>query len=91
MGPFWSESNRNCVIIVRRLFYFVKNGKTLLIMDEVDGMLSGDRGGTAALIKMIKTSKVPFKTFFFLILIPSSFSQTNSNNVFCLFFFLRFL
>lgn len=34
-------------------------GRTLLIMDEVDGMSSGDRGGTAALIKMIKTSKIP--------------------------------
>ena len=28
-------------------------------MDEVDGMSSGDRGGVAALIKVIQTSKTP--------------------------------
>jgi replication factor C subunit 1 len=33
--------------------------KTLLIMDEVDGMSAGDRGGVAALIEVIKRSKVP--------------------------------
>lgn len=31
----------------------------VLIMDEVDGMSGGDRGGSQELIKMIKTSKVP--------------------------------
>ena len=30
-----------------------------LIMDEVDGMSGGDRGGTATLIKVIASSKVP--------------------------------
>lgn len=34
------------------------NGQ-VLIMDEVDGMSGGDRGGSTELIKMIKTSKVP--------------------------------
>ena len=32
--------------------------KSLIIMDEVDGMSAGDRGGNAELIKLIKTSKV---------------------------------
>lgn len=31
----------------------------VLIMDEVDGMAGGDRGGVMELIKMIKTTKVP--------------------------------
>ncbi len=35
------------------------DGKTLLIMDEVDGMSSGDSGGVATLVKMIKKSKIP--------------------------------
>ena len=33
--------------------------KALIIMDEVDGMSSGDRGGITAIIQMIKKSKVP--------------------------------
>lgn len=33
--------------------------KTLFIMDEVDGMSAGDRGGVGAMIEVIKTSKVP--------------------------------
>lgn len=33
--------------------------KNLIIMDEVDGMSAGDRGGTAALIEVIKTTRVP--------------------------------
>lgn len=34
-------------------------GKTILIMDEIDGMSSGDRGGLAELNMMIKTTKIP--------------------------------
>jgi replication factor C subunit 1 len=34
--------------------------RTVLIMDEVDGMSSGDRGGVGALNAMIKKSKVLF-------------------------------
>ena len=30
-----------------------------LVMDEVDGMSGGDRGGVGELIGIIKTSKVP--------------------------------
>jgi replication factor C subunit 1 len=33
--------------------------KSLIIMDEVDGMSSGDRGGITAIISMIKSTKVP--------------------------------
>jgi replication factor C subunit 1 len=33
--------------------------KRLIIMDEVDGMGGGDRGGLPELIKVIKTSKTP--------------------------------
>jgi len=34
--------------------------KTCLIMDEVDGMSSGDRGGMAKLIDLIKKTKVTY-------------------------------
>jgi len=33
--------------------------KSLIIMDEVDGMSSGDRGGITAIINMIKNTKIP--------------------------------
>ncbi|KAG8693390.1 hypothetical protein FRC09_010544 [Ceratobasidium sp. 395] len=33
--------------------------RTVLIMDEVDGMSAGDRGGVTALIALIKKTKVP--------------------------------
>lgn len=36
-----------------------KHQKTVLIMDEVDGMSAGDRGGVADLIGSIKISKIP--------------------------------
>lgn len=36
----------------------VKKRNICLIMDEVDGMSSGDRGGVAELVQMIKASKV---------------------------------
>ncbi|KAI9252346.1 hypothetical protein BDA99DRAFT_179359 [Phascolomyces articulosus] len=39
---------------------FATNGKkVVLVMDEVDGMTSGDRGGAAELAALIKTTKVP--------------------------------
>eukprot|EP00020_Sapocribrum_chincoteaguense_P001469 CAMPEP_0170750820 /NCGR_PEP_ID=MMETSP0437-20130122/11130_1 /TAXON_ID=0 /ORGANISM="Sexangularia sp." /LENGTH=1005 /DNA_ID=CAMNT_0011089831 /DNA_START=116 /DNA_END=3134 /DNA_ORIENTATION=+ len=37
----------------------VSRARVCVIMDEVDGMSGGDRGGSAALIKLIKTTKVP--------------------------------
>ncbi|XP_027344979.1 replication factor C subunit 1 isoform X3 [Abrus precatorius] len=36
-----------------------KHSKSVLIMDEVDGMSAGDRGGVADLIASIKISKIP--------------------------------
>lgn len=36
-----------------------KRGKSVLIMDEVDGMSGGDRGGVSDLIASIKISKIP--------------------------------
>ncbi|KAK4756005.1 hypothetical protein SAY87_009762 [Trapa incisa] len=36
-----------------------KHPKSVLIMDEVDGMSAGDRGGVADLIASIKLSKIP--------------------------------
>jgi replication factor C subunit 1 len=33
--------------------------KSVIIMDEVDGVSGKDRGGIAALIKIIKETKVP--------------------------------
>ena len=36
-----------------------KKPKAVLIMDEVDGMSAGDRGGVADLIASIKISKIP--------------------------------
>ncbi|GMN58993.1 hypothetical protein TIFTF001_028063 [Ficus carica] len=38
---------------------WTKHPKTVLIMDEVDGMSAGDRGGIAGLISSIKISKIP--------------------------------
>jgi replication factor C subunit 1 len=35
------------------------NKRTVLIMDEVDGMSSGDRGGLSELIQLIKDTKIP--------------------------------
>ena len=35
------------------------NRKTVIIMDEVDGCGSSDRGGIAALIKVIKNTRMP--------------------------------
>ena len=35
------------------------DGRTLILMDEVDGVSSSDRGGLPALIKIIKLTKMP--------------------------------
>lgn len=37
----------------------LKRPKAVLVMDEVDGMSAGDRGGVADLIASIKMSKIP--------------------------------
>ena len=36
-----------------------RSEKSLIIMDEVDGMSNGDRGGITAIIDMIKKTKIP--------------------------------
>ena len=35
------------------------SSRVCLVMDEVDGMSAGDRGGSAALIQLIKNAKIP--------------------------------
>ncbi|RCI04017.1 hypothetical protein CU098_011383 [Rhizopus stolonifer] len=37
----------------------LKGKKVVLIMDEVDGMSAGDRGGSAELAKLIRATKIP--------------------------------
>lgn len=37
-----------------------KTAKTVIVMDEVDGMSAGDRGGVAQLIQFIKKTKAIF-------------------------------
>ncbi|CAM0137347.1 unnamed protein product [Umbelopsis sp. WA50703] len=37
----------------------IKGKKVVLVMDEVDGMSAGDRGGAAEMAKLIKNSKIP--------------------------------
>ncbi|XP_011037296.1 PREDICTED: replication factor C subunit 1 [Populus euphratica] len=60
-----SGSNANCIkeLISNESLGFEmdrsKHLKTVLIMDEVDGMSAGDRGGVADLIASIKISKIP--------------------------------
>ena len=43
-------------LVTNRLF---NDGKFIIVMDEVDGMSGGDRGGIKALIDIIKISKHP--------------------------------
>lgn len=38
--------------------------KTCLIMDEVDGMSAGDRGGVGALTSLIKKTRVTIPLFY---------------------------
>lgn len=38
---------------------FKKCTKTVIIMDEIDGMSGGDKGGVATLIDILKTTKIP--------------------------------
>lgn len=60
IGHLWSS----LFYCIKLNFFFLvkcrsKNKKTVLIMDEVDGMSAGDRGGVADLISSIKVSKIP--------------------------------
>ncbi|OMJ94988.1 hypothetical protein SteCoe_1680 [Stentor coeruleus] len=53
LNPLLSSSKSHCLTNKGDI---VKN---LIIMDEIDGMSGGDRGGTTALIQVIKTTKIP--------------------------------
>lgn len=50
---------KNIYIISVFSFTVKNNGHRLVIMDEVDGMSSGDRGGMSELIKIIDKTKCP--------------------------------
>ncbi|CAG9319324.1 unnamed protein product [Blepharisma stoltei] len=65
---FNASDTRNKQIIIDKAKPFCLNtsirgphsvGKGVLIMDEVDGMTTGDEGGNAALIELIKLTKIP--------------------------------
>jgi hypothetical protein len=56
--------------------------RTCLIMDEVDGMSAGDRGGVGALNALIKKSKVSFsfsKPYFVALILQKS----DSDHLYC--------
>lgn len=65
----WCYSmNHELFLLLYFVYYYTLNGqqfhrskhpKAVLIMDEVDGMSAGDRGGVADLIASIKISKIP--------------------------------
>ena len=46
-------------LITSRTINQGKIAKTCLIMDEVDGMSAGDRGGAAELAQLIKKTRIP--------------------------------
>jgi len=59
-----SSDIRNKENIEQKLKHLIKNrligsNKFIVVMDEVDGMSSGDRGGIAVLIQLIKETRVP--------------------------------
>ncbi|XP_047324594.1 replication factor C subunit 1-like [Impatiens glandulifera] len=62
-GVGGSTSNTNKELVSNAAFRLNKDQskylKSVLIMDEVDGMSAGDRGGVADLIASIKISKIP--------------------------------
>jgi replication factor C subunit 1 len=51
-----AESNEN---VLASAIGGLATQKSVIIMDEVDGVGAGDRGGIAALIKVIKNCKTP--------------------------------
>jgi replication factor C subunit 1 len=55
--------NKNSVLQIefnsQTLDMMGRNHKRVVIMDEVDGMSAGDRGGISAIIQTIKSSKTP--------------------------------
>lgn len=53
MAPLQSNSSNNALSLSGGIVH------SMLIMDEVDGMSAGDRGGISALIEIIRTTKIP--------------------------------
>lgn len=53
------KAKRECELLSSKAAMSQSLGKrSVIVMDEVDGMSSGDRGGVQELIKLIKTTKV---------------------------------
>eukprot|EP01114_Cavostelium_apophysatum_P000024 TRINITY_DN1002_c0_g1_i1.p1 TRINITY_DN1002_c0_g1~~TRINITY_DN1002_c0_g1_i1.p1 ORF type:complete len:1069 (+),score=408.29 TRINITY_DN1002_c0_g1_i1:220-3426(+) len=59
MGEFFTAKNKPAAAAPAAPKLPAKKRKMCLIMDEVDGMSSGDRGGMAELILLIKKSTTP--------------------------------
>ncbi|KAL2346835.1 hypothetical protein Fmac_000835 [Flemingia macrophylla] len=61
IGGSKSNSIKECITIetLGADMFRPKHSNSVLIMDEVDGMSAGDRGGVADLIDSIKKSKIP--------------------------------
>jgi replication factor C subunit 1 len=53
LEPLLSTSNSSCLTETAQVV------RSILIMDEIDGMCAGDRGGLAALIQVIKQTRIP--------------------------------
>lgn len=56
MTEFFQPDSKNAKNIKPKL---LQGKKVVLIMDEVDGMSGGDRGGAAELASLIRKSKIP--------------------------------
>lgn len=52
--PWWLARRWACLVLTR-----LCATQTCLVMDEVDGMSGGDRGGMQELIALIKSTRVP--------------------------------
>eukprot|EP01028_Stygiella_incarcerata_P011559 TRINITY_DN658_c1_g1_i1.p1 TRINITY_DN658_c1_g1~~TRINITY_DN658_c1_g1_i1.p1 ORF type:complete len:783 (-),score=266.37 TRINITY_DN658_c1_g1_i1:68-2416(-) len=59
ISEFFSPSSGSAVAEKTTTMNKKKRLPLCLIMDEVDGMSSGDRGGVAEITQMIKTTKIP--------------------------------
>ncbi|ORZ24576.1 replication factor RFC1 C terminal domain-domain-containing protein [Absidia repens] len=57
MTEFFSADSTGSSVKVNKLKS--ADGKLVLIMDEVDGMSSGDRGGSAELARLIRSTNIP--------------------------------
>ena len=53
LEPLLSSSKSSCLTETAQVV------RSILIMDEIDGMCAGDRGGIAALVQVVKETKIP--------------------------------